>query len=236
MNPSRDYLRRNRANFREVGSIHRREDHRVCLDRTCRSQCHVSPHLDLTDTTDASSSVYQSEIVPASFRGFVVVSLQLFLNAGSLMATGINKRYSTRTDSSGWKTVTGIQFIFPICMLQPSKLVGSKLTPRSAVICAFVPFIPDSPRWLLSKDRWDDAVTSMRRLRPKSESADGTCELEVQSIKEALQAQVHKAPWTNLVKGTNFRRTMLVLGSYTFQQITGQAFVSVRHPSGAFHP
>lgn len=60
-------------------------------------------------------STYQSEIVPAPFRGLVIVSLQLFLNAGSVVATGVNKGFSTRTDGLGWKTVTGIQFIFPVC-------------------------------------------------------------------------------------------------------------------------
>lgn len=56
---------------------------------------------------------YQSEIVPAPFRGFVVVSLQLFLNAGSTIASGVNKAFSLSTNSSGWKTVTGVQFIWP---------------------------------------------------------------------------------------------------------------------------
>ena len=59
-------------------------------------------------------TTYQSEIVPASFRGLVVVSLQLFLNTGSVIATGVNKALSTRTDPSGWRTVVGVQFIFPV--------------------------------------------------------------------------------------------------------------------------
>jgi hypothetical protein len=60
-------------------------------------------------------STYQSEIVPAAFRGFVVVSLQLFLNAGTIVATGINRAFSTDTSPVGWKTVTGIQFAFSVC-------------------------------------------------------------------------------------------------------------------------
>ena len=42
----------------------------------------------------------------------------------------------------------------------------------------------------------------------------------------ALEARVHKAPWITLVQGNNLRRTGLVLAAYTFQQITGAAFVS----------
>ncbi|WVF67472.1 hypothetical protein IAT40_002228 [Kwoniella sp. CBS 6097] len=153
-------------------------------------------------------TTYQTEIVPAPLRGFVVVSLQLFLNAGSLMATGVNKALSTRTNSSGWLTVTGLQFIFAI------------------LLCCFAPFIPNSPRWLLSKDRDEEALAAMRKLRTPEEVANGTCEQELALIREALSTHVHKAPWSDLFRGSNRRRTMLVLITFTFQQITGQAFVS----------
>ncbi|KAI1459666.1 putative sugar transporter [Annulohypoxylon moriforme] len=153
-------------------------------------------------------TTYQSEIVPAPIRGLVVISLQLFLTVGSIIATGLNKAFSTNTDAVGWKTVTGVQFIFP------------------ALIILFTFFIPSSPRWLLSKDREDDAVSALRRLRSKADVAQGNCEAEIQAIKEALQEHVHKAPWVDLVRGNNFRRTMLVLVYYFFQQATGQAFVT----------
>ncbi|KIX07460.1 uncharacterized protein Z518_02113 [Rhinocladiella mackenziei CBS 650.93] len=140
-------------------------------------------------------TTYQSEIVPAPFRGLVVVSLQLFLNAGTVIATGVNKAFSTRTDALGWKAVTGIQFIFPV------------------LIILFVWFIPSSPRWLLSKDRDEDAIAALRRLRPKGDDAD-------------VRSMYTKAPWLDLVRGNNLRRTMIVVVYYFFQQTTGQAFVS----------
>ncbi|OAA61970.1 Sugar/inositol transporter [Niveomyces insectorum RCEF 264] len=157
---------------------------------------------------EVTVTTYQSEIVPAPMRGFVVVSLQWFLNAGAIVANGVNKAMSTSTGPSGWRTVTGVQFIFP------------------ALIALFTIFIPDSPRWLLSKDREDDAVASLRRLRPKADIDAGACEEEVQAIKEALKEQVHKAPWMDLVRGKNLRRTTIVMVTYFFQQVTGQAFVS----------
>ena len=45
----------------------------------------------------------------------MVISLQLFLNTGTVIATGVNKAFATRVDSVGWRTVTGIQFLFPVC-------------------------------------------------------------------------------------------------------------------------
>ncbi|KAH8891220.1 putative sugar transporter [Thozetella sp. PMI_491] len=153
-------------------------------------------------------TTYQSEIVPAPFRGPVVVSLQVFLNAGGIIATGLNYAFSTSTTGFGWKMVTGLQLIFPV------------------LIVLFTYFIPQSPRWLLSKDREEEAVASLRRLRSKEDTENGSCEAEIQAIKSALQGNVHKAPWMDLVRGSNFRRTMIVVVYYFFQQTTGQAFVS----------
>ncbi|KAK5163897.1 uncharacterized protein LTR77_010291 [Saxophila tyrrhenica] len=153
-------------------------------------------------------TTYQAEIVPAPFRGLVVVSLQLFLNAGTILATGVNKAFSDYTTAVGWKVVTAIQFIFPLLMI------------------AFTLFIPSSPRWLLSKDRTEDAVASLSRLRSQHEVDSGHCEIEIAAIREALQEHVHKASWWSLVRGTNLRRTALTLVYYFFQQTTGQAFVS----------
>ena len=87
------------------------------------------------------------------------------------------------------------------------------------VIILFTFFIPSSPRWLLSKDREEEAIAALRRLRNKEEVANGNCEAEVHAIREALQDNVHNAPWIDLVRGTNLRRTMLVVVFYFFQQV-----------------
>ncbi|KAJ5377313.1 uncharacterized protein N7496_004722 [Penicillium cataractarum] len=158
---------------------------------------------------EVNVTIYQSEIVPAFFRGFVIVSLQLFLTVGSILASVVNKVFSTSTDSVGWKTITGIQFVFPV------------------LIIVFTFFIPTSPRWLLSKDRNEEAVIALGRLRPKVDTTNGNCEMEIRSIREALQQNVHKTPWSDLLRGTNLRRTIIVIIYYFFQQqATGQAFVS----------
>ncbi|CAI7582343.1 unnamed protein product [Penicillium crustosum] len=135
---------------------------------------------------------YQSEIVPASFRGLVVVSLQLFLVAGGLVASGANKAYETESNGVGWKTITGIQLIFP----------------------------------LLSKDRDEDAIASLHRLRPKEDALNGKYEAEISEIREGLREVAHKSAWIDLIRGSNLRRTSIVIVFYFFQQATGQAFVS----------
>lgn len=88
------------------------------------------------------------------------------------------------------------------------------------VIILFTFFIPSSPRWLLSKDREEDAVAALRRLRPEEDYAAGRCEAEIDAIKQALQEHVHKGPWVDLVRGTNLRRTTIVMVTYFFQQVS----------------
>lgn len=95
-----------------------------------------------------------------------------------------------------------------------------------AVILLFLPFIPHSPRWLLSKDREEDALSSLKRLRTPEEVAQGCCEEELAAIHVALHNDVHKASWVKVFTGNNLPRTMIVVVAYTFQQLTGQAFIS----------
>ncbi|CAG8282028.1 unnamed protein product [Penicillium salamii] len=164
--------------------------------------------VNVTLTEYDFSRTYQSEIVPASFRGLVVVSLQLFLVAGGLVASGANKAYETETTGFGWKTITGVQLIFPVLI----------------IVCTI--FIPNSPRWLLSQDRDDDAIASLYQLRPKENGSSGKCEAELSEIRQSLHEVVHKAAWIDLIRGSNLRRTSIVMIFYFFQQATGQAFVS----------
>ncbi|KAJ4357760.1 uncharacterized protein N0V89_002336 [Didymosphaeria variabile] len=113
---------------------------------------------------EVTVTTYQHEIVPAAFRGLVVIFLQLFLDVGSFIATGVNKAFSTYTSGVGWKAATGIQFIFPM------------------LIVCFTFFIPNWPRWLLSMDRAEEAIVALRRLRSKQEVENGLSEAEIQAF------------------------------------------------------
>ena len=131
----------------------------------------------------------------------------------------MNKAFSTYTSPVGWKAVTGIQFLFPVCKCIPDSNCDFGADPEGIII--FTYFIPDSPRWLLSKDRTEEAIESLRILRPKSDSEDGTNEAELSIIRNALQEHVHKGKWMDLVRGANLRRTALVCVFYFYQQVGG---------------
>ncbi|CAL5867003.1 uncharacterized protein PFLUO_LOCUS1215 [Penicillium psychrofluorescens] len=159
-----------------------------------------------------TSTTYQSELVPASLRGAVVGSIQLFIQFGQITAAGVNERFSTSTEPKGWIIPVAIQAVVPVTIF---------VSPL---------FIPPGPRWLISKGRKADAVHTLERVRPKEDVAAGTCQAEADAIEEALDNHVEKGPWIDLFKGTNRRRTEIAISVFILQQFTGQGFVSQYSP------
>ncbi|MCJ1305333.1 hypothetical protein MMC08_008147 [Hypocenomyce scalaris] len=159
-----------------------------------------------------TSTTYQSDIVPAGARGAIVSSIQLFIQFGQIMASGINRRYSTSTKPSGWIIPVAVQACAPLVIV-----FGTFL-------------IPNAPRWLISKDRKEDAVRSLERVRPKEDADAGHCRAEADAIQEAIDNRIEKGPWVDLFRGTNLRRTGIASCVFIFQQFTGQGFVSQYSP------
>jgi sugar porter (SP) family MFS transporter len=158
------------------------------------------------------ATTYQSEIVPASMRGVVVGSIQLFNQIGQILAAGVNRSYYKSTEPRGWIIPVAIQAVMPV------------------IITVGIFFIPDGPRWLISRGKIDDSVKTLEKLRPESDVKAGRCREEAEAIREAVHSQVGKGPWIDLFRGTNLRRTMVAVGIAIFQQFTGQAFVSNYSP------
>jgi SP family sugar:H+ symporter-like MFS transporter len=162
--------------------------------------------------TENAVPTFQSELVPAGARGAFVASIQFFISIAGLISSGVNKAFSTGTDPRSWIIPTSIQAIFPTIIL-----IG-------------LPFIPLSPRWLISKGRREDAVRVLQKMRPKEETITQACEAEVQAIEEALHHDVDKGSWIELFQGTNRRRTFIAVNTFILQQFTGQAFASQYGP------
>ncbi|CAK7200719.1 hypothetical protein SEUCBS139899_003418 [Sporothrix eucalyptigena] len=161
---------------------------------------------------EVTSTGYQSEIVPAAMRGTVVGSIQLFNLFGQIFAAGINRGFSTNATSKGWIVPVAIQAAIPVLIF-----VGTF-------------FIPSSPRWLLSKGRKEEAIAVLDRIRPAEDVQAGMSRLEIDAIEEAIANDQEKAPWTDMVKGTNLRRSVIAVGLLGIQQFLGQGFVSGYSP------
>ncbi|KAK2763691.1 hypothetical protein FQN54_009307 [Arachnomyces sp. PD_36] len=128
------------------------------------------------------------------------------------MASGVNRVYSTETAPKGWIIPVSIQACAPVAV----------------IIGTF--FIPNAPRWLISKGRKGDAVRSLEKVRPPADVAAGHCQAEADAIQEAVNNKTEKGPWKDLFRSTNLRRTGIATVVFVLQQFTGQGFVSQYSP------
>ncbi|SPO01819.1 related to RGT2 - Sensor of high external glucose concentrations [Cephalotrichum gorgonifer] len=152
--------------------------------------------------------VLQSELVPARVRGFVVGTYQSGLLFGQLTMALICQRTAKIEGEASWRIPLGLFFIVP-----------------SILICG-VWFLPESPRWLLLQDQPDAAMASLRLLR-EGKFTDEEIEAEFQEIKGTINLTVDRGRFKEQFRGTNLKRTLIVVGVNVFLQLTGQNFSSI---------
>ncbi|KAJ5939025.1 general substrate transporter [Penicillium verhagenii] len=150
---------------------------------------------------------FLAELAPAKNRGGMGVLYWLSIKAGGLFITGIARATKKMPTNAAWRIPFGLILVVPF-----------------VVIC-LVWFIPESPRWYLLRDRQDEALRSLIRLKNKNTSDEEIQErYEVLSMK--VSEQLQKKSFKDLFTKQNRQRTFIVSAANFFQQATGQAFAS----------
>ncbi|OLN81755.1 Quinate permease 6, partial [Colletotrichum chlorophyti] len=154
--------------------------------------------------------IYIGEITESHIRGRVMSFWQMFYSVGSLVAYWINWGAARRRDALGdwdWKMVVIFQMMMPI------------------IIVAQLPFIPESPRWLINRrNDVEGARKALARVRADSQKV----EEEVQTIREAneyekeAQSEGVKA-YLALFKDASIRKRLYIAFFINVgQQLSGQ--------------
>ncbi|KAG7133082.1 Hexose transporter HXT15 like protein [Verticillium longisporum] len=152
--------------------------------------------------------VLQSELAPAEVRGFVVGTYQQGMMIGALMMAVICRGTSDIDSHASWRIPLGLFFVIP------------------SILAVGIWWIPESPRWLLLRNRPEEALTSLRLLREGRYTEQETTD-EFNEIQSALNVTVESGSFGDLFEGTNRKRTFITVGTNVFLQLTGQNFSSV---------
>lgn len=126
---------------------------------------------------------------------------------GGLVINSICYRTGHLPDNRAWRIPIGLFYIVP------------------TIVASLIFLIPESPRWLLRKNRINEARVNLTKLRQGAFSEDAI-ESEFQELRVALEQEQEQGKFAELFDRHNIRRTVIVLGVNFFQQATGQAFAS----------
>lgn len=152
---------------------------------------------------NATAPLYLSEVVPVAIRGKVVACINVMNLLSGVVATCVVYGTSLRTDKLSYEVPLAVQCALPALLIPPT----------------FV--LPESPQWLIGKDRMDQAHKSLRKLRGFSddEVADELRVIKLcQDNERALSRDVN---FFNLFDKQNIKRTITAGSFFSFNQLSG---------------
>lgn len=157
--------------------------------------------------------VYQAEIAPKEIRGRVVSLQQWAITWGILIQYFI--QYGSSWVGGGPENPTQPTSAFRIPW-------GVQIVP--AVILFFgMYFLPRSPRWLASKDRWEEAIQVMANVHGGGDVNHPKVLAEYQEIEEALRFEREEAinSYRQLVEPRMLKRVLLGMSIQMWSQLCG---------------
>jgi MFS transporter, SP family, sugar:H+ symporter len=83
-----------------------------------------------------------------------------------------------------------------------------------------------SPRWLILKDRHEEALESLRKFRV-GKFSDEEIDIEFRGMVDSIQKNKQSGTFFDIFRRQHFRRTIVVVGANFFLQGTGQQFTSI---------
>ncbi|KAL5121597.1 Plasma membrane low glucose sensor [Pleosporales sp. CAS-2024a] len=152
--------------------------------------------------------MYQSETAPKWIRGVIVGSYQLAITIGLLLASVVNNSTQARNDSGSYRIPIAVQFLWAIILM-----IGLVI-------------LPDTPRWYIKQDRYEDAAKALAKLRrlPADHPAIAEELNEVQA-NHNYEMSLGKASYAECLRGTLGTRLLTGCLLQALQQLTGVNFI-----------
>ncbi|KAJ5205821.1 Major facilitator superfamily domain general substrate transporter [Penicillium cf. griseofulvum] len=151
---------------------------------------------------------YACEVCPVALRAYLTTYVNLCWVFGQLIASGVLKGLVERTDQWGYRIPFAVQWVWPIPIF-----IG-------------VYFAPESPWWLVRKDRREDAIKAVKRLTRADPnfSAEETVSMIVYT--NAMEQRTENgATYLDCFKGTDLRRTEIACCVWAVQSLCGSGLM-----------
>ncbi|THX42267.1 general substrate transporter [Aureobasidium pullulans] len=167
----------------------------------------------------ATAPIWQIETAPARLRGKLVI-LEMMTNVGGFMIVNwINYGLSFVAGSIQWRLPLALQFIFIF------------------VLFATVPWLPESPRWLIAHGYEVEAIQILADLENKSTDHAFIVAQHQEIVYGVQYEREHSIKWRDLLRGRtengtkSARRLLLGAGTQFFQQFGGINIMSYYTPT-----
>ncbi|KAB5566087.1 general alpha-glucoside permease [Coniochaeta sp. 2T2.1] len=157
------------------------------------------------------TTTYASEVCPIHLRAYLTTYVNLCWVLGQFIASGVLRGMLSRSDELGYKIPFALQWMWPVPLI-----IG-------------IWFAPESPWWLVRRNRIPDAKKALLRLTSRNTetnfNADETISMMVHT-NEFEKAAETGTSYMDLFKGkTALRRTEIVCAVWSIQTLCGSSFM-----------
>ncbi|KAL6882279.1 general substrate transporter [Trichoderma longibrachiatum] len=162
--------------------------------------------------SSVAGAVYLSETFASRYRAWGVGILNNFYYVGSLIAAGVTLGTGQWQSTWAWRLPSLLQGIFSLsCIL-------------------VLPFIPESPRWLVSRERYEDARLSVAQTNSNGDVADPVVVAVYKEIIDTLDWEkkhdMTMSPLEIIKTPTARKRTLIGASVGPFSCIAGNVIAS----------
>ncbi|KAJ4147179.1 hypothetical protein LMH87_001720 [Akanthomyces muscarius] len=156
------------------------------------------------------TTTYAAEVCPTHLRAYLTTYVNLCWVMGQLIASGVLRGMVPLNNKWGYKIPFALQWAWPLPLM-----IGIWLA-------------PESPWWLVRKDRLDEARRSLQRLTTRNTGIefrpDESISMMIHTNEMEKLAQ-KGTTYLDLFRGVNRRRTEIVTCVWVIQTLCGASFM-----------